>query len=372
MKKNILHPLVTALMLIVISSCSLDARSQKVQLYVSGTVSANENMLVTVRGTNTIQGNVVIAEMNGKKTEKRIDKNGRAIIDFSAIATGIIAPAVAVIKTFDKKGNLTGTANTTVQPRIVQTTTAPVMVNLPANLANSDVVKITGRNLGADAKLVCGNKTQQTLSASDMEMTVFTNSKTGEQPLYVSTANGVSQSQMVNIYNLDFNLPKSSISPAEKVQAMVHYESIPAGTKFIFTNSSPETIKMNIPGAVNTANECIYTVADKNGTIPVNITGLTKGDFTIALDFNFSNEPFINKTGMGGMLTNYASDDAIDYDKITKRDQLPKLIIPGYDKYSAARLIDKKSHEDAMKDAFESEDAQKRWNDVFKRIYNGK
>jgi hypothetical protein len=307
--------------------------------------------------------------MNGKKTEKRIDKNGRAIIDFSAIATGLIAPTVAVIKTFDKKGNLISTANTTVQPRIVQTTTAPAMDKLPANLATSDVVKITGRNLGADAELICGNKTQQVLSASDMEMTVFTNSKIGEQPLYVSTANGVSQSQMVNIYNLDFNLPKSSISPAENVQAMVHYESIPVGTKLIFTNSSPEIIKMNIPGAVNTANECIYTVADKNGTMPVNITGLTRGDFTIALDFNFSSE---NKTGMGGVLTNYAGDDATDYDKITKRDQLPKLIIPGYDKYSAARLIDKKSHEDAIKEAFESEDAQKRWNEVFKRIYSGK
>lgn len=67
----------------------------------------------------------------------------------------------------------------------------------------------------------------------------------------------------------------------------------------------------------------------------------------------------------------YDPDD-IDYDAITKRDQLPKPIIPGYDRYSAARAIDKKSHEEAMKKAFSSDDARERWADVFKRIYEGK
>lgn len=69
---------------------------------------------------------------------------------------------------------------------------------------------------------------------------------------------------------------------------------------------------------------------------------------------------------------NYDPDD-IDYDSITKRDQLPKLIIPGYDRYSAARALDKKlSHEEAMKKAFSSDDARERWSDIFKRIYEGK
>ena len=68
---------------------------------------------------------------------------------------------------------------------------------------------------------------------------------------------------------------------------MVHYESIPVGTKLIFTNKSPETVKMTIPGAQNAANECIYTVAEKNGTMPVNITGILRGNFKIALDTEF-------------------------------------------------------------------------------------
>jgi hypothetical protein len=369
MKKFIFHPLVRALMLIVTTSGSLNAQYQTAQLYVSGTVSSNENMLVTVRGTKTIKGNVVIAEMNGKKTEMLTNENGQAILNFSAIAAGLAIPTAAVIKTFDKKGNLLSTENTTVHPGITQITTGPVMKNLPANLPNNEAVTIKGRNLGTDAKLFVGNQAQQVLTASDMEMTVFTNSPTGQQHVYVSTAGGSTPTQSVNIYSLDFNLAKNSISPAENVQAAVTYKSIPLGTRLTFTNRSPQTIQMNIPGASNAANECIYTVADKNGIMPVNITGLTKGGFTIALDFNFSNEAVMNYTDRGGVMMFNADEEEIDYDKITRRDQLPKPIIPGYDKYSAARAIDKKSHEDAMKEAFASEEAQKRWAAVFKKIY---
>lgn len=62
-------------------------------------------------------------------------------------------------------------------------------------------------------------------------------------------------------------------------------------------------------------------------------------------------------------------DEEVDYDKITKRDELPKLIIPGYDRYTTERAINGKSHDEAMKKAFSSERAQKRWSEVFKRIY---
>jgi hypothetical protein len=264
--------------------CAAHGQVQTSNLYITGTVLSDEKMLVTVRGTKTIEGTVVSAELNGKKTEAKADKNGHAVLDFSAIAAGLVSPTAAVIKSFDKKGNLISSANTTVQPGGSKVVAPPVIEQLPKNLSNGEAVTIPGKNLGADAKLFCGEQLQETLSASDKEMTVFTNAKPGEQHAYVSTPNGVSESQMVNIYSLDFSLPKSSITPKENVQAMVHYESIPVGTKLIFTNKSPETIKMIIPGAENAANECVYTVADKNGSIPVNITGIIRGNFTIALN----------------------------------------------------------------------------------------
>jgi len=54
---------------------------------------------------------------------------------------------------------------------------------------------------------------------------------------------------------------------------------------------------------------------------------------------------------------------------VNKRDDLPKLIIPGYDRYTVERVINKKSHEEAMKKAFSSEAARKKWSEHFKRIY---
>ncbi|MBK7099426.1 MAG: hypothetical protein IPH58_15280 [Sphingobacteriales bacterium] len=57
------------------------------------------------------------------------------------------------------------------------------------------------------------------------------------------------------------------------------------------------------------------------------------------------------------------------YDKLNKREDLPKPIILGYDRYTVEREINKKSHEEAMKKAFSNEDARKKWSKHFKRIY---
>lgn len=260
-------------------------------LYVSGTVSSDEKMLVSVLGTKSIEGNVVSAELNGKKTEAKTDAKGHALLDFAAIGAGLTGSVVATIKSFDKNGNLIQTATTKVENSNTQTAARPQIETLPKNLPNGEAVTIPGQHLGADARLFCGDQVQETLSASDKEMTVFTQALTGEQKAYVITPNGVSESQMVNFYSLDFSLPKSSISPKENVQALVHYESLPEGTKLVFTNQSPEIINMKIPGAASAGNEGIYIVKEKNGSFPVNITGIKRGNFKIGLDFDFAENP---------------------------------------------------------------------------------
>jgi hypothetical protein len=293
MKKAAFHPFVNTIMVILIASLNLIAQVRTPTLYVTGTVLSEEKMLVSVLGTKTIEGNVVSAELNGKKTEATTDNKGHAILDFSAISKGLTDPSLAVIKAFDKNGNLISSENSRVLIGNNSIPARPVIDQLPSNLPKGEVIVIPGQNLGTDAKLTCGDQVQETLSASDKEMTVFTRANPGQQQAFVVTPNGVSESQTVNVYSLDFALPKNSIKPRENVQAMVHYESIPEGTKLIFTNISPETIKMTIPGAVNTASECIYTVVEQNGSLPVNITGILRGNFKIALDPEFKAQPIL-------------------------------------------------------------------------------
>lgn len=261
----------------------------KTELFVAGTVLSEERTKVTIRNSQSVEGNVISVELNGKTTESTTDKQGHAILDISAIASGLVGTAIATIKVTDAKGREISTATTTIEQGQPMIFNRPEMSSLPNNLPSGEVVTIPGKNLGADANLVIGNQFQETLSASDYELTTFTDSKTGSQPAFVVTANGVSQSQMVNIYSLNFSLPKNSITPKEKVEAQVSYESIPVGTKLIFTNISPETINMTIPGGVNSGDKSIYTVTSTNGTLPVNITGRTKGSFKIGVDTDFKN-----------------------------------------------------------------------------------
>ncbi len=87
----------------------------------------------------------------------------------------------------------------------------------------------------------------------------------------------------------------------------------------------------------------------------------------VSLGWTFGNTA--KRGAQANQLLLNADDDEVDYDKITKRDELPKLIIPGYDRYTTERAINGLSHEKAMKKAFSSERAQKRWSEVFKRIY---
>ena len=275
-----------------IQSCStksVQGLTGKTELFVAGTVLSEERVFVTIRGTKTIEGNVVSAELNGKTTQAHTDKEGHAILDMSAIATGLTGTAIAAIKIADMNGNPIASATTNVQKGYPMIFNRPEIEKLPDNVASGEVVTISGNNLGADANLVLGEQFQEILTASNKEISMFTDSKTGAQTVYIITPNGVSESQTVNVYSLDFRLPKSFISPKELVIAQVHYESIPAGTKLIFTNRSAETIKMNVPGAANSGNQSVYTVTSTNGTIPVNITGKTRGNFQIALDMEFKN-----------------------------------------------------------------------------------
>ena len=259
------------------------------ELFVAGSVLSQERMLVTIRGNREIEGNVVSAEIDGRTTQIKTDKDGHAFLDMSLIAGNLTGTAEALIKVSDANGKPFSTATTTVEQGYPTIFNRPEIATMPDNIPVGEVITIPGIHLGAEAHLVLGEQFQETLSASDKEITAFTDCNTGNQPAYVVTANGVSHSQMVNVYSIRFSLSKSSITPEEKVIAQVQYQSIPAGTKLIITNNSPEIIKMTIPGENNEGNQCIFMVTNPNGTVPVDIRGIARGNFKISLNTDFKN-----------------------------------------------------------------------------------
>lgn len=256
---------------------------------------SEDRTAVSVKGTKYIEGVVVTAELNGKKTESRTNANGSAIIDMALIAGGLTGTAVAIIKTFDSKGKMITSTNTTVRPGTGNIFNRPTIEPLADNLSAGEAVTVRGRNLGAESQLIICNQLQQTFAASDNELTAFCQASTGVQPAYVVTPNGTSQSKTVNIYAVDFALPKNSVSPGEVVNAHVNYTSVPEGTKFKFTNMSSGAVNMMIPGGENMGATSTFTVSNPNGTIPVKVTGITRGDFKIALDLSFKNDNQTNR-----------------------------------------------------------------------------
>lgn len=258
------------------------------EVFVAGSVLTEERMKVTVTGEpKLVEGMVVQAEINGKKTETRPDKNGHAIIDFAVLTAGVAGSAVAIIKMIDSRGKIIDQKNTTVLSGTPMIFSRPVFETLPPNVETNSVITIPGQNLGADANMVFGDQIQETLSASDREMTIFVDCVTGNQPAYIITPNGVSESQTVNVYSMNFTIAKTTITSGEHISGQVQYESLPIGTELIFTNNSPSVINLSIKNAATSGNKTIFKVTQTSGTIPCEIIGRGQGNFSVSADPNF-------------------------------------------------------------------------------------
>ena len=97
------------------TNLSVTALAGRPQIFVAGEVSSQDQMLVTVRGANTIEGVVVSAEANGQKTEARTDSKGHALLNIAAIGGGA-SLLVATIKALDAGGNVVAQATTKITP----------------------------------------------------------------------------------------------------------------------------------------------------------------------------------------------------------------------------------------------------------------
>lgn len=255
----------------------------KPQIFVAGNVSSEDEMLVTVRGTSTLEGMVVSAEANGKKTEARTNSKGQAVLSLAAIAGGATAITVGAIRALDADGRELAQAQTRITPGVSPVAAPPRVPSLPGLLHNGDVVTIPGQSLGAQCRLVVGNRAQETLSASSKELTSFVDAPAvGPQVAYVENANGASPSQTVQCYNFSVKAPQTTIVRGQHIVAVAQYEGLPPGSQIEFTNATPAIVKMKVRGASQTRGEqSVFTVSQPAGACEVELVGKGKGAFVI-------------------------------------------------------------------------------------------
>lgn len=262
---------------------SLKAWAGQPRVFVAGEVSSQDEVVVTVRGTNSFQGMVVSAEANGRKTEAPVDSKGHAVLPMAALAAGGAAATLAVVHVIDSGRQDVAQAQTRITPGAGAAAAPPQVPALPRLIPNGDVVTIPGQNLGSQSQLVVGNRIQETLTASSKELTSFIDAPAaGAQTAYVQTPYGVSPSQTVHAYNFTVKLPQSTISRGQQVTAVAHYEGLPPGSEIEFTNASPTVVDMKVQGASRApGKQNVFTVSQASGDCQVTLTGKRTGGFVV-------------------------------------------------------------------------------------------
>jgi hypothetical protein len=254
----------------------------KPQLFVAGEVTADEPMLVTVRGPNSFEGIVVSAEANDQKVEAKADQHGHARLELSALGAGVATGTAILIRVTGNDGKAIAAAQTKLGPAVPAVAAPPEVPNLPPLLRNGDVVTMTGQNLGTQAQLVVGNQAQETLAVSRQELTAFVDAPaTGPQPAYVSTPNGTSPTQTTTCFNFNITVPQTTIARGQHVTATASYEGLPPGSQIKFTNATPQVVSMKVAGATGQGVESVVTVRQPVGSVAVNMVGKNNGAFVI-------------------------------------------------------------------------------------------
>ncbi len=268
---------------------SMGELAGKAQVFVAGTVTADEITEVTVRGPREFNGVVVEVQANGKTVKSKTDSHGHALLDLAALGA-LAGGATATVRALGPGGKPLATGQTTVQTETAPPLARPQLPKIPAQLRNGDVVTLKGSNLGADTQLVVGNQVQENLAASSHEITTFVSAPVGAQPVYAVTPFGVSQSQTSQLYTFQLGATKSTITRGEHIAASAQYAGLPAGTQVTFTNTTPNVVSMQAPGAACSGQQCMMRITEPSGTVSLDLLGQSAGVFNINYEVNFPHE----------------------------------------------------------------------------------
>ncbi len=260
--------------------------SGQATLLVSKAVYADEIATVTVRGPRTLGGYVVTTEVDGKRAQAKTDGRGGTVLSLPESSATVKSVTTVNIRVFDPTGKEITSAQTRLLPGPApDVVDRPSIDGLPSDLRRGDVITIAGSSMGAECEMIIGEQIQETLAASVNELTSYCDTpQLGSQDAWVRNPYGESKSFPTNVYSFNVSAPRTTISRGEQLTASARYQSLRPGTEVRFKNNTPNVVAMNVAGARTAGNEATFTVTDANGTIPINLKGLSGGAFSISYE----------------------------------------------------------------------------------------
>ncbi|HLG18043.1 MAG TPA: hypothetical protein VJH03_26615 [Blastocatellia bacterium] len=255
-------------------------------IFVSGEVYADEVATTTVRGPRTLEGCVVTTEVAGQTAEAKTDQRGGALLSLPDSVARLTTATTAIVRVFDSTGKEIARTQTRVLPGPApDVVSRPIINDIPTDLRRGDVVTIPGSSLGRQCDVVVGNQIQETLASSVNQVTAYVDTpKLGPQEAWVRNPYGESKSFETNVFSFEVSAPRTTIRRGEQLTATAQYQSLRRGSEIRFKNNTPGVVTMNVAGARTAGDEAVLTVRDPNGSIPVNLRGLSAGAFSISYE----------------------------------------------------------------------------------------
>lgn len=248
------------------------------RVFISGKVYSKETTLMTMRGqVGTIQGHVIEIKTPTETTRIEPDEDGKTLIDWAPIATGLTVATIVTINALDPQGREIATGETTIEPGEPPPISGPPEIQEPIKwMMTGEAFKIRCNNCGFGADAFVGAEKLEMLAYSTNELIVFVEQPVGDGTLLVVNEFGASDPIEVHFYEITIPPFKNVIIPGERIPIQFRYKGLSVGCQLVVTNMTPHTINLrtSAPRARQEGNKIIIPITRPEGIVSITAVGL--------------------------------------------------------------------------------------------------
>ncbi|NIN00874.1 MAG: DUF4347 domain-containing protein [candidate division Zixibacteria bacterium] len=249
------------------------------RMFISGKVYSKETTLVTMRGpVGTIQGHVIEVKTPTETTRIEPGEDGRALIDWTPLTTGLTVVTTATINALDPQGRKIATVETTIEPGEPPPISGPPEIQEPIKwIPTGEAIQIRCDNCGLGADVFVGAEKLETLAYSAEELVVFVEQPVGDGTLLVVNEFGASEPIKVHFYEITIPPFKNVITPGETIPIQFRYKGLSVGCQLVVTNMTPQSINLrtSVPEARQEGERISIPITRPEGIVSITAIGLT-------------------------------------------------------------------------------------------------